>query len=112
MNPLINLIGTKFKDLTANELMQVVQNYCDQNKYEFDYDLNYKTRQDVVSYFESNFYGIHELKTYFKYSASQRSGIFLLLSLIIVFQLVYFFVDFLLSWFGFLSLIYQYKRQM
>lgn len=37
---------------------------------------------------------LSELKTYFKYSASQRSGIFLLLSLIIVFQLVYFFVDF------------------
>lgn len=34
-----------------------------------------------------------ELKSHFKYSTSQRSGIFLLLALIIVFQLVYFFVD-------------------
>ncbi|KAB1156578.1 ComEA family DNA-binding protein [Flavobacterium luteum] len=33
-------------------------------------------------------------KSYFKYTSSQRSGVFLLLLLIIVFQLVYFFVDF------------------
>ncbi len=34
------------------------------------------------------------LKSYFKYTSSQRKGIFLLLFLIIVFQLVYFFGDF------------------
>ena len=34
------------------------------------------------------------LKTHFKYTSSQRSGIFLLMFLIIIFQLVYFFVDF------------------
>ncbi len=34
------------------------------------------------------------LKSYFKYTSSQRNGIFLLLFLIIVFQLVYYFVDF------------------
>lgn len=34
------------------------------------------------------------LKSYFKYTSAQRSGVFLLLSIIIVFQLVYFFVDF------------------
>lgn len=33
-------------------------------------------------------------KSYFKYTSSQRSGILVLVSLIIVFQLVYFFVDF------------------
>ena len=33
-------------------------------------------------------------KSYFKYTSGQRSGIFALLSLIIVLQLVYFFVDF------------------
>lgn len=33
-------------------------------------------------------------KSYFKYTSSQRNGIFFLLFLIIVFQLVYFFVDF------------------
>ena len=34
------------------------------------------------------------IKTYFQYTASQRSGIFLLLTLIIGFQFLYFFVDF------------------
>lgn len=33
-------------------------------------------------------------KSYFKYTSSQRSGILVLLTLIIIFQLVYFFVDF------------------
>lgn len=37
---------------------------------------------------------LSELKSHFKYSASQRGGIFLLLSLIIISQLIYFFVDF------------------
>jgi len=34
------------------------------------------------------------IKTYFQYTASQRAGIFLLLTLIIGFQFLYFFVDF------------------
>lgn len=33
-------------------------------------------------------------KSYFKYTSAQRSGIFMLLSLIIILQLIYFFVDF------------------
>ena len=36
----------------------------------------------------------NSLKSYFKYTSSQRNGIFLLLFLIVIFQLVYFFVDF------------------
>ncbi len=37
---------------------------------------------------------IETFKSYFKFTTSQRSGIFILLTLIIGFQLVYFFVDF------------------
>lgn len=37
---------------------------------------------------------LSKIKTYFQYTASQRAGIFLLLTLIIVFQLAYFFIDF------------------
>lgn len=37
---------------------------------------------------------LEELKSYFKFTTSQRSGIFILLSLIITIQLIYFFVDF------------------
>ncbi len=37
---------------------------------------------------------LETLKSYFKFTTSQRSGIFILLSLIITIQLIYFFVDF------------------
>ena len=37
---------------------------------------------------------LSNIKTYFQYTASQRAGIFLLLTLIIGFQFLYFFVDF------------------
>ena len=37
---------------------------------------------------------LSKIKTYFQYTASQRAGIFLLLTLIIGFQFLYFFVDF------------------
>ncbi len=37
---------------------------------------------------------LETLKSYFKFTTSQRSGIFVLLSFIITFQLIYFFVDF------------------
>jgi hypothetical protein len=67
MNPLYNLIGKEFKELTSLELLQVIQNYCDENRYEFNYDLKYKTNQDVINYFESNFHRIHILKAYFKF---------------------------------------------
>jgi DNA uptake protein ComE-like DNA-binding protein len=36
----------------------------------------------------------HALKSYFKFTTSQRSGIFVMLSLIVLFQLVIYFVDF------------------
>ena len=67
MNPISNLIGIKFKDLSANELMQVVASYCDQNRYGFNYNLKYKTRQDVENYYVSSFSQLHELKSFFKY---------------------------------------------
>lgn len=67
MNPLSNLIGKKFKQLNASELVQVVQNYCEQNRYEFDYELNCYTREDVIQYFESNFHALFILKDYFKF---------------------------------------------
>jgi hypothetical protein len=67
MNPISNLIGKKFNELTASELMQVVAAYCDQNRYDFNDELNYKTRKDVENYFESNFHGLFELKSFFIY---------------------------------------------
>lgn len=67
MNPLSNLIGKKFKELTASELMQVVQAYCDQNRYEFNYNFEFRTRKEVEEYFESNFHDLHVLKSFFKY---------------------------------------------
>ena len=74
MNPLSNLIGKKsnligkkFKELTAAELMQVVQAFCDQNRYAFNYNFEFRTRKDVEEYFESNFHGLFELKSFFIY---------------------------------------------
>lgn len=67
MNPLRNLINKKFKDLKDFELLQVVQNYCDQNKYSFNYNLEYKNRKDIEDYFINNFHQLHELKSFFKY---------------------------------------------
>ncbi len=67
MNPISNLIGKKFSELTASELMQVVAAYCDQNRYEFNYNFEFKNRIEVENYFTSNFHGIHELKSFFKY---------------------------------------------
>ena len=67
MNPISNLVGKKFKELNASELMQVVLSYCDQNRYEYNYNLSYKTREDVENYFTSNFYQLHVLKEFFKY---------------------------------------------
>lgn len=69
MNPLSNLIGKKFQELTASEIMQVVQAYCDQNRYEFNYNFEFRTRKEVEEYFESNFHDLHILKSFFKYWA-------------------------------------------
>jgi hypothetical protein len=67
MNPLINLTDKKFNELTANELIQVIQAYCDQNNYEFDYKLDYKNKKDIEYYFTSNFYPLFYLEIYFDY---------------------------------------------
>ena len=67
MNPVSNLIGKKFNELTACELMQTIMAYCDQNNYDFDYNLEYKNIKDVKYYFESNFYGFYELECFFNY---------------------------------------------
>lgn len=67
MNPISNLVCKEFKDLGAHELMQVIGSYCDNNRYEYNYNFNYKTVKDVVKFFESNFYHISKLESYFNY---------------------------------------------
>lgn len=67
MNPISNLIGKKFDDLTAEELIQVVSSYCDENRYPFLLDKNSRGKEDVIKHFESNFYPIHYLESYFEF---------------------------------------------
>jgi hypothetical protein len=71
MNPLKNLIGIKFKDLDAYQLLEVMQNYCDANKYDYDIDAYFEnlpiTKERVIEYFESNFHYLFELENYFKF---------------------------------------------
>ena len=67
MNPLINLTDKKFNELTANELLQVIQAYCDENNYEFNYELDYKNKKDVENYFKDNFYSLYVLEDFFNY---------------------------------------------
>ncbi len=76
MNQLAHLQG-KFKNLSANELLQVVEFYKDENKF-FDnisfnefYQRSNKIgdfkRSDVENYFTSNFYPLETLKDFYKY---------------------------------------------
>jgi hypothetical protein len=67
MNPITNLIGKKFNELSVFELMQVISAYCDANEYFFDYTFKPKDKKDVIYYFESNFYQFQILETFFKY---------------------------------------------
>lgn len=67
MNPLINLTDKKFNELTANELLQVIQAYCDENNYEFNYEFDYKNKKDVENYFKDNFYSLYVLEDFFNY---------------------------------------------
>jgi len=67
MNQLTNLIGKKFNELTANELFQVISFYCEENKYEFNYELEYKNKKDLENYFKDNFYSLYVLEDFFNY---------------------------------------------
>lgn len=78
MNPLKNLIGKQFNELTKNELLQVYENYCDENKY-FDtlsiceylkqnqrYSFEY-TKQDVLNLINNEVGFINRIENNFNF---------------------------------------------
>lgn len=73
MNPIAYLTGKSFDELTANDLVDVMNAYCDQNKYEthFDYEtvsnLAPIRKRNVITRFYNQIGDISLLETYFKY---------------------------------------------
>lgn len=70
-NPLSNLIGKKYEDLTYVELLQCIDAYCEQNKYSNDFDEEYRdeirSRDMAIRYFRTEFHYEHILEEFFIY---------------------------------------------
>jgi hypothetical protein len=68
-NPLSNLIGKKYEDLTYVELLQCIDEYCEENKYDFDeeYRNEIRSRDMAIRYFESEFHYEFALEDFFNY---------------------------------------------
>ena len=62
-NPLSHL-PTNFKDLTKNQIFEVMQHYCDENRY--PYIEPNDSRTTPRQHFESNYHSYGELIQYFK----------------------------------------------
>lgn len=70
-NPLTNLIGKKYEDLTYVELLQCIDEYCEENKYNNDFDEEYRneirSRDMAIRYFVGEFHYEFILEDYFNY---------------------------------------------
>jgi len=69
MNPLAHLCGKKFKELTPSELLDVMYEYAESNRYPLpDIEITSNTtRRDVVGYFEDNYHNRSVFISFFKY---------------------------------------------
>lgn len=81
MNQIKNLVGLKFKNLTFNQLLQVVSFYCDENKYDdyYNFEADFNEHQKnyfcnteeaklnfLKSWIYSNLTSLKEIKSFFK----------------------------------------------
>lgn len=69
MNPLSHLCGKQFKELTPTEILDVMREYAESNRYPFpDIEITrWTTRVDVLKYFEDNYYRRSVLIDFFEY---------------------------------------------
>lgn len=75
MNPISDLIDKDFNELTFNELVRVINAYCDENKYfnemlsevAFPYSKAFRNPANAISYFEGKIGPIYLLKDFFIY---------------------------------------------
>ena len=65
MNPISDLTHVQYDELTCNELIQVIHAYVDQNKYEIEWDLSWKNKDEVIHIFESVFYPEEVLQEFY-----------------------------------------------
>lgn len=69
MNPLADFTEKEFHELDHNELIQVMNSYCDENKYpiSFEHQITYNktSRENAIIAFQKEVGDISILKTYF-----------------------------------------------
>ena len=58
--------GKKFSEITANELLEVINRYVDQNRYEH-YPPSNKNKAQLLNWFESQYYDRYVLKDFFNF---------------------------------------------
>lgn len=70
-NPLSNLIGKKYEDLTYIELLQCIDAYCEENNFDNNFYEEYKSeigsRDMAIRYFVGEFHYEFILEEYFNY---------------------------------------------
>ncbi len=70
-NPLSNLIGKKYEDLTYVELLQCIDAYCEENKFDNNFYEEYRSeirsRDMAIRYFVGEFHYEFILEEYFNY---------------------------------------------
>lgn len=70
MNPITHLTGKTFDELTYEDILDVANAYCDENKYETYFNHQGKSRaltSNAIDAFENQIGSIELLKSYFKY---------------------------------------------
>lgn len=60
------MYNKKFKELSSDELSEVITRYVDQNRYEH-YPPTGKSKTQLLNWFENTYYNRSEIKEYFEF---------------------------------------------